>query len=260
MSVTVTSATPTIKQVFLYTWDTRRNRFTYSERDVVPTKIQIIKRLTYSKNKKGEFSIPDERLTIVSVSYPQYKPYTQLIKRTAKKQTMVSHEYNCIISLQKDKNKEFSMNSKIVWRVGSYKKFVKPPQRMVKMIYEETERELTKKFAKSKNRNAKQVKKAVEDWIKKNKRVAPYYSVGDYAAQVLGINLDNYYRIYPMQLKFNCLYGPPTQTEPSTHPYDRDIKYPFFDKHMIAIIFVLLKKNILKRSNYLKEVREGKHD
>lgn len=260
MSVKITELTPTIKQIFLYTWEVRKNRFTYSERDVVPSRIKILKKLVYSKNKKGEYSTPDERLDIVSVSYPQYRPFNQLVSHRDVLQRTVSHQYNCVVCIVKDKNKQFSMDSKIVWRVGSFKKYVhKPPQKLIKMIYEDTEEKLKQRFSKSKSYTKGDVLRVTRRWIKKNKRNAPYYSVGDYNAQALGINADNYFRIYPFQYKFDCLYGPPTQIEPSRHPYDTDIKFPFFDKHMLAIIFLLLRKNILKKSNYLEE-KVGKKD
>lgn len=255
MSVVFKEVTPSIKQVFLYTWKLRPNRFEYSKRDVLPNKIQVIERLVYSKNKKGEFTIPDERLTIVSFSNPQYKPYTKLKKDKSGKQRVITHQYNCIISIGKDKDKQFSMDSKIVWRVGSFKTFVKPPQAKIRSIYKSTEASLRKRVDKYKTWTPSQKSKWIRDQIRKYKISAPFLNVGDYAARALGINLDSYYRIYPLQVKFGCLYGPPTQVLPSTHPYDKDLKYPFFDKHMIAIIFMLLQRNVLKKSNYLEQGR-----
>lgn len=254
MSVVFKEITPTIQQVFLYTWKLRPNRFTYSKRDVLPNKIKILERLVYSKNKKGQFTIPDERLTIVSFSNPQYKPYTKLKKDKSGKQKVITHQYNCIVSIGKDKKKQYSMDSKIVWRVGSFKTFVKPPQSKIKSIYKTTESSLKQKAERYKKWTPSQKNKWVRSQIRKYKVSAPFLNVGDYAARALGINLDSYFRIYPLQIKFGCLYGPPTQALPSTHIYDRDLQYPFFDKHMIAIIFIMLQKNILKKSNYLEEV------
>jgi hypothetical protein len=237
--IQVQPKTPTIFEVFNYTYNVLETRFENYERDVLPSRLKIRDKLVYAKNKKGLYTTPDERLEVESWSAPQYSPYDKLKSSGAKRQMKVKHQYSIIMALQKDANGIYSMQSKVIWRVGSYKRMKYPPQRLIKQIYKETREALKKKYDDDPD--------LVREAIDKIKKHAIYESVGDYAAQVLGINLDNYHRNYWLQARYLCLFGPLTNPEINKNPRDKHIRFPFACKHFLGLILFLVKKGIIKK-------------
>lgn len=229
----------TIQNILIYTYNNKltHSRYYNSERDVLPSTIKVVQRTVYKKNKEGQYSAPEERLMIISKSAPQYAPYNSNLRKGTQRQMKVKHQYDIILCIQPiNDKKEYSLDSKMIWRVGSYKKYKKAPQKYVKTIYSETRENLKKRFSKYKDCN-KKVKKEI-DKIRKN---APYLCDGDYQAQIQGIMLDCYYRDYYVQNKFGCLYGPCWYKE----QYE-GILLPFADKHLISVINILIRKKIIK--------------
>lgn len=237
----ITSDTPSIQDVWLYTYRIRKNRWEYMDRDILPSRIKVIETKVYKKNKEGKYTTPDVQLKIVSFSAPQYPPYIKLKSKDAKRQMKIKHQYDITLILQKDENDQFSLNSKLIWRVGSFKKWKIAPQNKVKTIYTQTRNKLKQKYIDKKTNklNKEAYNKALDDIRKKGK----YLDSGDYNSQELGLNGDFYFRVMPMCIKFNCLFGPKTNTEP--HSKEKDIQYPFFGKHELAVILYLLKKKII---------------
>lgn len=237
------SNTPRFEQVFQYTLRTKLNtRFEYSKRDILPSKMKVTRRITYKKNKEGKYTTPDEMLVITSWSAPQYQPYLKAKGKNAKKQMTIKHNYDIYLAIQTTNDGIFSWNnSKIIWRVGSYKKWQsKPSQKYIKSIYTETREKLYNKY-KKKYKTEKEIKAHVKEDCDKIRKNAKYLDVGDYNSRVNGINGDNYYRDYFIQKQYNCLYGNCFYKQSY-----KGVDYPFFCKHMLALCAFLLKKGIVK--------------
>ena len=235
------SNTPTISDIYQFTYSNRivRNRFEYKERDIVKTKIKITRRTVYKKNKEGQFTAPEERLHIESFSYPNYPPYTKIKSKCAKKQRKIRHEYSIICCIQNTTNGYNFWNSKIIWRVGSFKKWQENvPQNKVKTIYKSTRDRFERKYAKLPIKERQSAIKKECDKIRKN---STYLDKGDYNSRVNGINGDFYFRVSPLAIRYNCLYGRCYHTE-----LPKDIKFVFFDKHTLYLIEWLMKRGILK--------------
>jgi len=233
--------TPSFKQIWDYTYLYKKTRFTNMDRDILPSKIKVTNRLVYKKNKEGKFSTPDEKLEIVSWSAPQYGEYLRQKSKKASRQLTIKHTYNLVLVLQKDILGEYSFESKVMWRVGSNKKWDStPPQSKIKTIYHSTREKLKKKHTNKKTGKLDKVEynKAIELIKKKGK----YISVGDYNSQERGIMADFYFRIQPLCHAYSCLYGPVTQDK-----FHADAgSYPFFDKHTLGVILYLIKRGIIK--------------
>ena len=229
-----------IRSILTYTYQNNitRTRFEYSDRDVLPSRFKIAHRKLYKKNKHGEFSTPQERLIIMSTSAPQYKPYIYYKGKRSIKQMKIKHTYDITMCIQPINDKhEYSLDSKIVYRCGSFKKWNdKPPQKMVKTIYRETREKLNIRFSKYLD-----CKERVQKYIDKIKRDAKYLDVGDYNAQELGIMGDSYFRSFYVQQKLGCLYGNSWYKEPC-----EGIDLPFFNKHELLVIATLIKRGIIK--------------
>lgn len=232
----------TIANIFEFTYRYMNTRFTNSDRDILPSRLRITERRKYHRNKEGKYNTPEEMLLISSMSAPQYKPYTNEKTKGAERQLKYRHTYDVRIALQLSDDECYSYRkSKIIWRTGSYKKPKKAPQSKVKTIYRETYDRLERKYSKfTKSERNKKIR-IETDRIRKN---AKYLDNGDYNSREFGIMLDCYYRDYFIQHKFGCLYGNCTYTEPYY-----EINLPFFDKHMIAVLLLLIKKGILKITN-----------
>lgn len=227
----------------LYTWKNLRirNRFEFSKRDVNITKIKIINKLVYQPMKKGLASY-DEKLEIQSFSTPQYKPYTNHLKSKTSRQRKYKHQYDCVLVLQKDNKGNYSYDSLIKWRIGSYKKYVDHPiQSAIKSVYRETTNKLKKKYSNDPVKYREEIKRV--------RARGKYLSVGDYNIMVNGIMPDAYFRDYYLQYINGCLYGPIYFKQRSTK--EPNILFPFFDKHLIALIFFLTRKNIIKHERYI---------
>jgi hypothetical protein len=236
----ITTSSPTLQDVWLYTYRVKRTRFDNMDRDILPSKIKVLNRLVYKKNKEGKLTTPDERLQIVSYSAPQYGEYLRQKGKNSKKQMKIKHHYDVTLALQKDEEGVFSFKSKLVWRVGSNKRWdSKPSQSKIKTVYADTKDRLIKKYTDKKTGKINRVEynKAI-DLIKKKGK---YLSIGDYNSQEKGIMADFYFRIQPLCYTYDCLFGPLTQDK-----FHNDAgEFPFFDKHSLAVIMYLLKKRII---------------
>ena len=234
--------TPTIEKIWFYTLNQYNSRLQHERRDILTSKIKIIHRKHYIKNKEGKYSAPDEELEIISYSAPQYYPYTNHIKSNVTRQLKYKHQYEIKLCIQKDENDNYSWkNSKIIWHVGSYKSWKIPSQKLVKTIYDSTNKKLIKKYTNVKtNKIDKDNIKLEKEKIKKT---AKYLNVGDYNSCVNGINGDFYFRLQYIMSKYNCLYG---KLSCKPQEVDNSVKYPFFDKHTIAVLLYLVDKGIIK--------------
>lgn len=233
--------TPTIAQVYAYTYKNPHTytRFFNEERDILKTRIKIIKRTVYKKNKEGKFTTPEERLYVASVSAPQYPPYNKVKSKGALKQRKIKHTYESVYLIQNTPNGYDFFRSQIIWRNGSFKKVPKTiPQSKVKQIHDDTREKLARKYAKYPK---KQQSELIKRQISRIQKTARYISDSDYIAQVYGIMLDAYFRDYPLQVANSCLYG-----RCYFFKKPRDIKFCFFTKHDLGIIHMLLKRGILK--------------
>lgn len=243
-TIKVSADTPTIQEIWLYTYRMKKNRFDYMDRDILPSKIRVNNKTIYSKNKKSSVTTPDEKLEIITYSAPQYGEYLRHISKGAKKQMKYKHHYDITFVLQKDSNGEYSFSSKIKWRVGSFKLWEDTPsQSQVKSILPKTRERLKKKYTNKKTGVFDRVEYTrAKELIKKKGK---YLSVGDYNSQVKGLNGDFYWRQMPLCYSYNCLYGPLTQ--PDFNTTESNIIYPFYGKHELATIFYLLRKKVLKK-------------
>lgn len=237
-----TNRTPIIADVYRYTYSNPHtyNRFKYEKRDVLKTKIYLEKRIVYKKNKEGQFSAPTERLMVKSYSYPQYEPYLSVKSKNAKKQRIIRHEYDVIMCIQPygEENEYSYWHSKIIWRVGSFKKWKNPPQSQIKSIYRDTRKKLENKYKKLPTSKKEEM---IKHDISSYKKRAKYLDAGDWNSRVNGICGDDYFRSFPLQMKYDALYG-------RCYFLDcpKDISFCFFSKHALAVIHFLLKHGILK--------------
>ena len=234
--------TPTISQIYQYTYMNRKtkSRFEYEERDILKSKIYIQRRISYKKNKEGKFTAPDERLLIHTESTPQYYPYIKVKSKKALKQRKIHHEYDCVFVIQKDYKNEYNYwNSKVIFRIGSNKKYPKSiPQNKIKSIKRETRERIEKRYSKLPY-DERRVKVSKE--FEKIRKRGKYLDASDYVAQEYGINGDFYFRDAFIMSKYGCLYGRDWYGKACD-----DVSFPFFPKHAIACINFLLRKGILK--------------
>jgi len=229
--------TPTIRQIWVYTWriEQLRRRFDYMKRDILPSRIRLTERLTYSKDRPSN---PDKKLIIQSFSAPQYYPYHKVKSKNAKRQRTVKHQYDITMSIQLDKNERFTFDSRIKWRVGGFKKWVsKPDQKLIQSVYRETREKLNSKYGEGSS-------KVIEE-IKKIRKKGRYLNVGDYNARANGLNGEFFFTLSPLLYIYNCSYGRLWNKEPNTKKPFNEIKFPFFCKHSLAVLFYLMKRKIL---------------
>ena len=225
----------TIREVLNFTHQKFRSRFLYEKRDVLH-RITIKRVRTLSPDRPGE---PVVTYEVVSKSYPQYKPYfTKKDKRgrVRRFQRSVSHEYETIFQLD-----QLSIDTPH-WRTrtGSGKKWeTHPPQQQIKSIYRENAKKLT------------------DDQKAGIKKTAKYLNVGDWNARVRGIMADFRFRqSYALQVhghlfgRDEARYWPAPKTNPQS--------IPFFNKHQIRVLRVLMQNGILSVGT--EEIVEGGSD
>ena len=237
-----TSRTPVIADVYRYTYLNPHtyNRFEYAERDVLKTRICLERRIVYRKNKEGRFTVPMERLLIKSYSHPQYEPYLSVKTKGAKRQRTIRHEYDVIMCIQPygDKNEYSYWHSKIIWRVGSFKKWKNPPQSKIKSVYRETREKLEKKYNKLPPTKRKEM---IRRDVERLKKRGEYLDVGDFCSRSLGICGDDYWRSFPNQVKQDALYGRAYHLDVPSN-----ITSCYFSKHALSVINYLLRRGIIK--------------
>lgn len=230
MATTFYEDSPTIKQIWLYTYQHMETRFDYRDRDVLKRiSVQTVKTYTRDRN-----NMPETKYIIESYSYPQYKPYSKVKGKLSKKQRKIKHHYQTIIQLE-----NLTWDSRIRWHVGSFKRWPndkKIPWTKIKAIHSSIREKYYKKYGKG----TKEYKKAIKD----HKKKAEYLDVGDYISQVLGLNGDFYYRGMPLANRYGCHFGMCWNKEVSDDTPD----YVFFGKHELRILEILMKKKIIKRT------------
>ena len=230
MAVTFSDKSLSIKDIWLYTYDSDyQNRFDYMDRDVLKTiRVRLIYR--YKKDRKNQ---PEKKFIVTTSSYPQYLPYIKEKQKRSKKQRKVKHQYEITLQLE-----NMDWNSRVMWRTGSQRKWVKDsqiPWTKIKELHSTVRERFIKLYGKG--------TKKYKDAIKKHKRRAKWISKGDYISKQLGINGDWYWRVQPRAYKTGQVYGLVWERESK----DKDI---FFDKHFLRLIESLLKRRIIS-SDYL---------
>jgi len=224
----------TIKQVMLLTRRHFPTRFNYRERDVL-RRVVIKERYDINVNHPER---PQKYFKIETFSYPQYGAYVRGSR--GRNQRRIRHQYESILTL-----KELTLNNKIwKYRLGSYKKWVKkPPQKHIQSLYPETRRRFREK-AQRRARTQQEAQAEYRRLVQRHKRSAKYLDVGDYNAQMLGINGDFIFRDAWALRYHGHLYGQmhPLRSAPERNPSN----IPFFPKHGLALIEHLMKRGILK--------------
>ena len=208
----------TLRQVWDLTYQNKRNRFEFKERDVIK-KVDVEEIVSLSIDRLDQ---PMKKFRITSYSYPQYKPYVNVKGKKSKNQRTVRHQYDITLELE-----SLNFDSRFFWRCGSQRKWPnKIPQKSIKTIRRETMQRWKEKYPDP--RRLRQI-------IKRHKKNASYLDNGDYISQEYGINGDFYWRIQPILYSKGMLFG---------RAWNKDIPKDnklFFDKHTINIILWLLK-------------------
>jgi hypothetical protein len=227
---TVINGDYTILEVIQFTQKMFPTRYEYRDRDVNKN-IQIKKVVELKADRKNQ---PTIKYEISTRSYPQYKPYnnwTGKKQNESYKQRKYKHNYESILTMDR-----LSLNTK-AWsfRLGSMKIIKPAPQHAIKQLRRET-------LAKWKRiyKDPKVLKKK----ITAHKKIAPYLTDGDWQAQVQGINLDFVYRdAFALQFHKH-LYG--RSYYQLTRPSKLNPRaIPFFPKHTLRIIEILMQQGIL---------------
>lgn len=218
MATTISRDSFTLRQIFLLTYNQKRSRFEYKERDVLKT-LRIVEVYRYKRDRTLS---PTKKFRIYSFSYPQYKPYINVKGKKSKKQRKIKHQYLITLELE-----SLDFDAKFKWRTGSQRKWdPKPPQKKIKSLYMKTREAWKKKYPDPVER-----KKV----IKRHKESAPYLDVGDYNSQVRGLMGDFYFRIMGNLYAQGMLFGRNWATDLP------DEKYIFFDKHVLGVVMYLLR-------------------
>lgn len=244
----ITDGTFTLRQLVLLTHQNKPNRFDYMARDVLKT-IQVVKETELNPERPSE---TNKTLTIKSYSYPSYYPY---VKPPKTRQRTVKHEYDTVLTIRADEQGHASIDSK-QWamRLGSQKKWIyKPPQNQLKQIYGETRA----KWKAKRDSNIAKIRRTINNrheravavrvvqneyrqTIADHRTHAKYLNVSDWNSRVLGINGDAYTKVHPVLQHYGHLFGRNWSTE------EADYARPFFPKHTLRLIDILMKKGILQ--------------
>jgi len=224
----------TIKEVMLLTNKYFPTRIHTKNRDV-------LKRITIKEQKvinRKDKTRPQIKFVVETYSYPQYAPYIK--GKRGEKQRKYRHQYDSTLELDR-----LSLNTEHwVYRLGSGQTWITPSQNNVKQIYKETRIRLKKK-ADRKGKTNKEKTQLYQKEIDKIRKRAKYLSVGDYNAQVRGVNADFYFRDAWALSVHNHLFGRQysgLKPSPKTNPNN----IPFFPKHGIALIEKLIESGVLK--------------
>ncbi len=220
---------PSIKRIWLYTYQYVNTRFEYRDRDLLK-RIQINKVKTYTKDRLNQ---PSERYEIITSSYPQYNEYLKIKGKLSKRQRKIKHQYQITLQLE-----NLTWDSRFRLHVGSFKKW--PDNKKIKWEdIKPLHKSLKERYEKKYGKGTKEYKQAVE----KHKKRAKYISAGDYISRVYGLNGDWYFRGKPLAKKYHCSFGITWNTE-----LPEDIPYMFFGKHELRLFEVLLKRKIIKKT------------
>lgn len=196
------------------------NRFEYMKRDKIVGHVKIKKIVKLNPDRPDE---PTVKYQVQTTSTPQYYPYVKVPKsgrfKNRRLVTRTKHTYD--ITLEMDVLNLTTTSWRM--RLGSEKKWVEfPPQRQIRQIYAKTRKQWSK------------------DRIKKqrdNRRLP--INVGDWNAQIKGINGDFYFRCSGLYKSFGHLFGRSYESAGSGTM--------FFPKHVLALILLLMERNILKK-------------
>lgn len=233
--------TYTINQVLQNTFQHKKNRFDYRDRDVLK-RITMRKVTTLNPDRPGR---PSVRYEATTYSYPQYAPYytgTDKRGRTIKYQRSVKHEYDITFTIDR-----LSLNTRN-WKmvVGSVAKWrTSFPQSQLKVVSRKTRAQWKKKLARK--YKGKELQEKYREKIERHKKKAPYLDIGDANSQIYGINADFIFTCSYVWNENGHHYGrnyygwvPPVQKNPK--------KIMFFPKHALRFIEILMNKGILKNN------------
>lgn len=219
--------TYTIKEALIMTKQhpTYRNRFEYEERDRV--KLVSIRKIHYFQSQ-DRLGAPVVKFQVTTQSKPFYKPYVKVQKNGKVVQKNIKHHYD--ITFECDR---LSINTKN-WQimVGSGKNYdrKKVPQSKVQSIFKE---------------NLKRWSKERIETHRKKKGL--YLTPEDYAAQVLGVNLDWRMRVSWVMNLYGHRLGREYNLASTKPPVKTNPSYDFFlPKHAIAFFDSLMRAGILK--------------
>lgn len=231
----------TLRQVLAWTKLYFPSRFENLKRDRV--KYVRIKTITFFEKDRNK--APLRKYIIESRSTPQYYPYYKgkdRRGRLTRSQRKVKHEYDTTIELG-----ELSLDT-TQWKIalGTLKKWDStPPQSQIQSIYKKTRDKWKNQALKLHKGDKSKQKKYVEKKIKLTKKTGKYLDVGDFNAQINGINADFYFRFAMLYYKhghlFGRYYGPkvmPDKTNPNG--------ILAFPKHILAILEALGRQRIFK--------------
>lgn len=200
-----------------------KNRFDYKDRDRV--KLVAIRSIKYFEPDR--LNAPSTKIQVVTRSTPKYAPYKPESKSGRLRKRRVNHQYD--ITFECDR---LSINTKN-WTVmiGSGRSWIKnPPQSKIHSIY----RENLKRWSKEKIEAHR-------------KRKGVYESVGDWNAQVRGINADwiftQSYCFDFYKHRFGREYGLARNTPPNITNKSLEMAAP---KHLISFFESLMRSGILK--------------
>lgn len=214
----------TLEEVIKRTYDEWENRFDFYKRDLVK-RITIKEVKTYTPDR---LNVPTTKYVVETKSWPQYRPYYTAKDsrgRPRKYQRTTSHTYDTV--MQFDRLSVKTRNWKA--RVGSGRKWnSRPSQSQIHSIY----RDNLKRWSKE---------KIAAHRKKKHK----YLDVGDYNAQVNGINGDFAFRCSHAYWKHGHLFGNSYKKEEVSQWNPR--AEVFLPKHLINILTILMQKGILSR-------------
>lgn len=183
-----------------------KSRFTYADRDVIKSAVQIKKITTYEGKNPLEGKVKFE---ITSSSYPQYYPYYTKFDsrgRSRSYQRKYKHQYKVIIQAD-----ALTMTSPVRIRTGSDKSYEFHP-------------------------NPNLIKSKKNPYGK-------YLSIGDYNIMEKGVNPDFFFTNSYIRWVEKCLYG---RNYANGFPKERNpLGVPFLNKHEIVVVETLLSAGVL---------------
>jgi hypothetical protein len=241
---------PTLQQLLHYTMTTipANRRPEFWDRDVLRSKVRIVKKTIYHNiGSKVQFST---RYDIVSYSRPQYGEYLKLRGGNKKNQPINSareHQYPIIIQFSTNNDGEITLSSKVRWRTGNFKKWnFQPPQSQIKQVYNKTKEKIKQRInSLMRGESDKEINTRIKLEIDKVRKLGKFLSIGDFNAEN-GVFGDGYFRDYILQYSYNALIGPIWNTTFPDRGIDKNLKFPYLDKHVWGVIKMLISKKIIK--------------
>lgn len=198
-----------IQNIIQITSEAYKSRFDYMARDVISSSVHIKRITVYDGKDPGVGS--RTRFDITSQSWPQYYPYyTKKDSRGRERtyQRTTKHQYT--VTIQMD---YLTLTAPIKFRTGSDKKWeFNPNPALIKS---------------------------------KTNKYGIYLGIGDYNAQVLGVNGDFFFQQSYVRKMENCLFG---RNHANSFPSKTNSKgLVFATKHELKCFLTLMENGILKK-------------